>query len=129
MGILMQRKKSIAIVIDELGGTSGLITLEDLVEEIFGNIEDEHDQNKIISKHNPDGSYTFSGRLEIDDANEQWGLSLPSSDEYITIAGFIINYLERIPMSGEQIIIDKLHFDIIKSTDTRIELVKLWVAS
>ena len=125
----MQRKKSIAIVIDELGGTSGLITLEDLVEEIFGNIEDEHDQNKIISKHNPDGSYTFSGRLEIDDANEQWGLSLPSSDEYITIAGFIINYLERIPMSGEQIIIDKLHFDIIKSTDTRIELVKLWVAS
>ena len=129
MGILMQRKKSIAIVIDELGGTSGLITLEDLVEEIFGNIEDEHDQNKIISKHNPDGSYTFSGRLEIDDANEQWGLSLPSSDEYITIAGFIINYLERIPMSGEQIIIDKLHFDIIKSTDTRIELVKLWVAA
>ena len=125
----MQRKKSIAIVIDELGGTSGLITLEDLVEEIFGNIEDEHDQNKIISKHNPDGSYTFSGRLEIDDANKQWGLSLPSSDEYITIAGFIINYLERIPMSGEQIIIDKLHFDIIKSTDTRIELVKLWVAS
>ncbi len=126
MGILMQRKKSIAIVIDELGGTSGLITLEDLVEEIFGDIEDEHDQNKIVSKHNADGSYTFSGRLEIDDANEQWQLALPTSDEYITIAGLIINHLERIPVPGEQIVIGKLHFDIIKSTDTRIELVKMW---
>ena len=121
----MQRKKSIAIVIDELGGTSGLITLEDLVEEIFGDIEDEHDQNRIVSKQNADGSYTFSGRLEIDDANEQWELSLPTSDEYITIAGLIINHLERIPVPGEQILIGKLHFDIIKSTDTRIELVKM----
>ena len=126
MGILMQRKKSIAIVIDELGGTSGLITLEDLVEEIFGDIEDEHDQNKIVSKHNADGTYTFSGRLEIDDANEQWGLALPTDDEYITIAGLIIHHLERIPVPGEQIVIGKLHFDIIKSTDTRIELVKMW---
>ena len=126
MGILMQRKKSIAIVIDELGGTSGLITLEDLVEEIFGDIEDEHDQNKIVSKHNADGTYTFSGRLEIDDANEQWGLALPTNDEYITIAGLIIHHLERIPVPGEQIVIGKLHFDIIKSTDTRIELVKMW---
>ena len=126
MGILMQRKKSIAIVIDELGGTSGLITLEDLVEEIFGDIEDEHDQNKIVSKQNTDGSYTFSGRLEIDDANDQWELTLPTSDEYITIAGLIIHHLERIPVPGEQILIGKLHFDIIKSTDTRIELVKMW---
>lgn len=127
MRILMQRKRSIAIVIDELGGTAGLVTLEDLVEEIFGDIEDEHDTNRIVSKLNLDGSYTLSGRLEIDDANEQWGLELPMSDDYITIAGLILAHLERIPDPGEVVYIDKLKFEIIRSSNTKIDLVKLHI--
>ena len=99
MKLLMQRKKSIAVVIDELGGTAGMVTLEDVVEEIFGDIEDEHDRKKRIAKKVDDRTFIFSGRMEIDDINEQFGLSLPEDEDFMTIAGFILHiirvYLRR----------------------------------
>lgn len=124
---LMAKKKSMAIVIDEMGGTSGIVTLEDIVEEIFGDIEDEHDKNKIVSKKLDDYNYLFSARMDIDDINESFDINLPDSDEYMTLAGFIIHNLQRIPAQGEIIEIDKWRFEIIRSTSTKIVLVKLTI--
>ena len=124
---LMQSQTSMAIVIDELGGTSGLITLEDLVEEIFGDIKDEHDTNAIVAKKQDDFNYILSGRLEIDDANEQLGLSLPESDEYMTVAGFILSTRPHIPDPGEVVVIGNYSFKILRSTESKIELVKLTI--
>ena len=125
MRILMQRKKSIAIVIDELGGTAGMVTLEDLVEEIFGDIEDEHDTRKIIAKQLGPHTYLVSGRMEIDDVNERFGLSLPESDDYLTVAGFILNSHQNIPQANEVVEIAPYTFTILRSSSTKIELVKM----
>lgn len=122
---LMSKKISMAIVIDEMGGTSGIVTLEDLVEEIFGDIEDEHDRRKIVAKQVDEKTYIFSGRMEIDDINEQFSLSLPEDDEYMTLAGFIIHHLQRIPSNGEVIDIDNWQFEIMQSSSTKIVLVRL----
>lgn len=124
---LMQRKKSIAIVIDELGGTAGLVTLEDVVEEIFGDIEDEHDTNKHIMKQTDDNTYILSGRIEIDDLNEQFNLKMPESDEYQTIAGYILYHYPNIPQKGDTLVINQYKFEIIRCTSTKIELVKMKV--
>lgn len=127
MHLLLQEKKSLGIVVDEFGGTSGLVSLEDIVEEIFGDIEDEHDNMKYISKLNEDGSYTLSARLEIDRVNELFDLSLPESDDYMTIGGFILHGYQSFPKLNEVVQIGKYRFKIIKNTMTKIELVRLWI--
>lgn len=124
---LMQRKKSIAIVIDELGGTAGMVTLEDVVEEIFGDIEDEHDRQKRVAKQIDDHTYVLSGRMEIDDINERFGLELPEDEDFMTIAGFILHHHPSIPQQGATLQIGNLSFEILRSTSTKIVLVKLIV--
>lgn len=125
MKLLMQRKKSLAIVIDELGGTAGLVTLEDVVEEIFGDIEDEHDRQKRIAKQLDETTYLFSGRMEIDDINDKFALTLPEDEDYQTVAGFILHHHPSIPSPGEQLEIEGFSFEIIRSTKTKIVLVKM----
>lgn len=125
MTLLMQRKKSIAIVIDELGGTAGMVTLEDVIEEIFGDIEDEHDRARLIAKCVEDGVYILSGRLEIDDLNERFDLGFPDEEDFQTVAGYILHHHQSIPATGEVIVIDRYHFEVLRSSSTRIILVKL----
>lgn len=120
---LLAEKRSIAIVVDEFGGTSGMVTLEDLVEEIFGDIQDEHDHSRLIARRMPDGSFEFSGRAEIGFINETFGLDLPESDEYQTLAGYILNQTGSIPDAGEVIVLGSLSFEIVKKSATRLELI------
>lgn len=122
---LMNEKKSMAIVIDEFGGTAGLVTLEDLVEEIFGDIEDEHDRKRLVSREISEGTYEFSGRIEIEDINEEYHLNIPESDEYQTLAGYLLYNLEALPDEGETVRIGDLQFTILKKSSTKIELVKV----
>ena len=125
MKLLMQQKKTLAVIVDEFGGTSGIIALEDLVEELLGDIEDEHDNKNTVAKALSENEYILSGRLEIEDINEKFGLQLPESDEYQTLGGLIINEFQRIPKPHENIVIDNFQFNIVKATNTKIELVKL----
>lgn len=122
---LMAEKKSMAVVIDEFGGTAGLVTLEDLVEEIFGEIEDEHDHKRILARSLGANSYVFSGRAEISAINEEFGLNIKESDDYHTIAGYILDSLEALPRQGDTFEIGALRFTIKKMSTTRIELVKV----
>ena len=125
MQTFLQQKKTLAIVVDEFGGTSGLVSLEDIVEEIFGDIEDEHDSNNYIAKKTDDGEYVLSARLEIEKVNEMFDLELPESDEYMTLGGLILHEYQSFPKLNEIVKIDKFEFKIIKSTMTKIELVRL----
>ena len=125
MQTFLQQKKTLAIVVDEFGGTSGLVSLEDIVEEIFGDIEDEHDNNNYIAKKTDDGEYVLSARLEIEKVNEMFDLELPESDEYMTVGGLILHEYQSFPKLNEIVVIDKFEFKIIKSTMTKIELVRL----
>ena len=127
MKLFMQQKKSLAVVVDEFGGTSGIVALEDLVEEIFGEIEDEHDTTSYIAKSVGDNEYILSGRQEIEKANELFSLDLPENDDYQTIGGLILHQYQSFPKIHEEITFDKFHFKIIKVTATKIELVKLKV--
>lgn len=127
MKMFMQQKKSVAIVVDEFGGTSGIVTLEDLVEEIFGDIEDEHDSTTYISKQLGKNEFILSARLEIQKVNEMFGLDIPESDDYLTVGGFILDKLQNFPKLHEIITVDKFEFKIITTTATKIELVKLTV--
>ena len=127
MKLLMREKKSLAVVVDEFGGTSGIVTLEDLVEEIFGEIEDEHDQRSHVAKKLSDNEYLLSGRMEIDTLNETFGLELPESDDYVTIAGLILHFYQDFPKLNETVQVDKFSFKIIKATATKIELVRMKV--
>ncbi len=127
MQILLQQKKSLAIVVDEFGGTSGLVSLEDIVEEIFGDIEDEHDSNKYVAKQVGDDEYMLSARLEIEKANELFDLELPESDDYMTIGGLILHEYQSFPKLNEVVTIGRFEFKIIKNTMTKIELVRLKV--
>jgi putative hemolysin len=128
MQIFLQQKKSIGIVVDEFGGTSGLVSLEDIVEEIFGDIQDEHDNESYVAKQTEDGAYILSARLEIDKVNDMFNLQLPESDEYMTIGGLILHYYQSFPKLNEVVKIGKFQFKIIKNTATKIELVRLVVA-
>ncbi|MBP6230614.1 MAG: HlyC/CorC family transporter [Paludibacteraceae bacterium] len=127
MNYLLQKKKSMALVVDEFGGTSGMVTLEDIVEEIFGEIEDEHDTQDYVAKKISPNEYIFSGRLEIDYIQEQFDINLPASDEYLTIAGLILHHYQGFPKVNEEVIIDGYICKIIKSSANKIELVKLKV--
>lgn len=127
MHIFLQQKKSLGVVVDEFGGTSGIVSLEDIVEEIFGDIEDEHDSTKYIATQVGDNEYMLSARLEIDKVNDLFDLDLPESDDYMTVGGFILHEYQSFPKLNEVITIGRYEFRIIKSTMTKIELVKLKV--
>ncbi|WP_346696778.1 hemolysin family protein [Barnesiella viscericola] len=122
---LMQQKKSLAIVVDEFGGTAGLVTLEDLVEEIFGDIEDEHDTQNLVARRVGENEYEFSGRMEIGRINEEFGLDIPESDDYQTIAGYILYHYQTLPRLGETVEIKNYRFTILRRKATKIELVRM----
>lgn len=123
--ILMAEHKSIAVVVDEFGGTAGVLTIEDVIEEIFGEIEDEHDKEELIETRINEHEFLFSARLEVDHLNDEYNLTLPDSDQYETIAGLIINLSERIPKMGDKVELEGFTFTIKKVFDNRIDLVHL----
>ena len=125
MKTLMREKKSLGVVVDEFGGTSGIVSLEDIVEEIFGDIEDEHDNTHYVAKKTAENEYLLSARLEIDKVNEMFDLQLPESDEYMTIGGLILHEYQNFPKLNEIVKIGHFQFKIIKNTMTKIELVRL----
>lgn len=125
LSMMIQQHKSIAVVVDEFGGTSGMITMEDIIEEIFGEIEDEYDVEELIEKQTKNNEYIFSARLEIDYLNEKYKLNLPESDDYETLAGLMLHHYENIPKNGEQIIIGHFIFNILLASQTRIEQIHL----
>ncbi len=122
---MLAEKRSMAIVVDEFGGTAGLATLEDLVEEIFGEIEDEHDRKRLLARETSPGEYEFSGRAEIEYINDEFGLDLKESEAYHTLGGYILDNLGALPAQGDKFEIGDLKFDILRMSATRIELVKV----
>ncbi|MFV0589789.1 MAG: hemolysin family protein [Draconibacterium sp.] len=128
LSTFIQEHRSIAIVVDEFGGTSGMVTSEDILEEIFGEIEDEHDTSDIVEKKISNNEFIFSGRAEIDLLNEKYFFDLPETEEFETLAGFILFHHESIPKINSVIKIGKFHFKILKASNTKIELVKLTIA-
>lgn len=129
MKMFMQQKKSIAVVVDEFGGTAGIITLEDIIEEIFGEIEDEHDNRDYTAEQNGENEFLFAGRLEVKTANSKFNIEIPESDEYETIAGFILHHHQHFPKLNEVIRIESFTCKCIKVTNNRIELVKIIVGT
>ena len=127
MQTFLQTKKSLGVVIDEFGGTSGLISLEDIVEEIFGDIEDEHDNTNYVAKQLNEHEYVLSARLEIEKVNELFDLQLPESDDYMTVSGLILHEYQSFPKLNEVVKFGRFEFKIIKNTQTKIELVRLKV--
>lgn len=120
---MLAQKKSMTIIVDEFGGTAGLVTLEDLVEEIFGEIEDEHDHKRLDYRRLPDGDYEISGRAEIERLNEELDLDIPEDDQYHTLAGYLLHTLEAFPRKGIPVDIGPLRFTVLNATETRIQLV------
>ncbi len=125
MDIFLHGKRSIAVVVDEFGGTAGIVTLEDIMEEIFGEIEDEHDTREYTAKKVSDNEFILSGRIEIDRLNEEFGLDLPESDDYVTVAGFILHYYEKFPKLNDTIRIEKWTFKVLQAHQNRIDTVKM----
>ncbi len=123
--ILTKKRKSIAVVLDEYGGTSGIITVEDIVEELFGEIEDEHDSTDLREEKIDEANFLFSARLDVDYINENYKLELPESDEYETLGGFIVYKTGEIPEQNSEIIIDNFQFTILEVSNTKIDLVAL----
>jgi CBS domain containing-hemolysin-like protein len=125
---LMAEKRSLAVVVDEFGGTAGLVSLEDIMEEITGEIEDEHDTSNLVAKQLGDHEYMLSARQEIEKVNELFDLDLPESDEYMTIGGLILHAYQSFPKLNEVIHIGRFEFKIVRKTATKIELVRLKVS-
>ena len=126
MNLLTKKRKSVAIVLDEYGGTSGIVTIEDIVEELFGEIEDEHDSDEELTEKKLDErTYLFSTRLDVEYLNEEYKLNIPESDSYGTLGGFILDFSKEIPQKGEQITIDNFKFYIEEASNKKVELVKL----
>lgn len=123
---LTRRRKSMAVVLDEYGGTSGIITTEDIIEELFGEIEDEHDEEEALTEEVlKDGAYLFSARLDIEYINEKYGLELPETDSYATLGGLIVHHAKEIPQAGEQLQVQQFTFIIQQASGKKIELVKM----
>jgi CBS domain containing-hemolysin-like protein len=128
MDLLTKKRKSVAVVLDEYGGTSGIITIEDIVEELFGEIEDEHDSDEeLIEKELGEGAYVFSARLDVEYLNLTYKLSIPESDSYTTLGGFIVDSTKEFPQKGDFITIGIYHFIIEEATNKKIELVKMTI--
>lgn len=127
LNLLMKKRKSVAIVVDEYGGTSGMITVEDIVEELFGEIEDEHDSQEFLEEKINHNTFNFSARLEVDYLNEEYGLNIPKSEAYETLGGFIINQIENIPEENEVVDIEGFELRILKTSSAKIDEVSLRV--
>lgn len=128
LNILIKKRKNVAVVLDEYGGTSGIVTIEDIVEELFGEIEDEHDlDEELIEQELGDGKYLFSTRLDVEYLNETYKLMIPEEDSYGTLGGFIVNSTKEIPQKGDKIVIDRFHFKIEQASNKKIELVKMTI--
>jgi len=129
LDLLIKKRKNVAVVLDEYGGTSGIITIEDIVEELFGEIEDEHDseEEELIEQELGAGKYLFSTRLDVEYLNETYKLMIPEEDSYGTLGGFIVNFTKEIPQKGDEIVIDSYHFVIEEATNKKIELVKMTI--
>jgi CBS domain containing-hemolysin-like protein len=128
MNLLSKKRKSVAVVLDEYGGTSGMITMEDIVEELFGEIEDEHDHDEnIIELQIDDNTFEFSTRLEVSYLNEVYKLNISEADSYTSLGGFIVNHTNEIPDEGENIEIDNFEFNILEAFNNKIERVKMTV--
>lgn len=127
MNVLIKKRKSIAVVLDEYGGTSGIMTIEDIVEELFGEIEDEHDTVVLTEEQIEPNLFHFSARLEVDHLNESYKLNLPENENYETLGGLIVNSTEEIPEQGEKVRIDNFLFTILEVSNTKIDLVSLEV--
>jgi len=125
LGKFTRQKSSVAVVVDEFGGTAGIISLEDVLEQIFGEIEDEHDSQDLVEKQVGDDEYVFSCRLEVKYLNERYDLGIEESDEYDTLAGYIIYNYEGIPAAGETVEIGRMTIRIVRTTRSRIELVRV----
>lgn len=127
MNLLTKKRKSVAVILDEYGGTSGIMTMEDIVEELFGEIEDEHDsdEEELTENQIDESNFIFSTRLDVEYLNEEYKLNIPESDSYGTLGGFIVNFTKGIPQKGDQITIDTFQFVIEEATNKKIELVKL----
>jgi len=121
----IKRKQSIAVVIDEFGGTAGIISMEDVLEQIFGEIEDEHDVQETIEKQVGEQEYVFSCRLEVDYLNERYGLDIEESEEYDTLAGFILYNYEGIPSAGAVINAGRLEIKVLRTTRARVDLARV----
>lgn len=124
LGVLTKRRKSMAVVLDEYGGTSGIMTVEDIVEELFGEIEDEHDTVVLVEEKIDDSNYKFSARLEVDYLNETYKINLPESEHYETLGGLIVNHTEEIPEQNEIVRIDNFQFSILEVSNTKIDMVE-----
>lgn len=128
LNLLTKKRKSVAVVLDEYGGTSGIVTVEDIIEELFGEIEDEHDNDEeLLEKQLDDKNYLFSARLDVTYLNEEYKLSIPESDSYGTLGGFIVDYTKEIPEIGDKISIDNFHFIIEEASNTKIDVVKMTI--
>lgn len=126
MSLLTKKRKSVAVVLDEYGGTSGILTIEDIVEELFGEIEDEHDlDEELIEKELEEGVFLFSARFDVEYLNMTYKLAIPESDSYGTLGGFIVNFTKEIPQKGDEITVENYHFMIEEATNKKIELVKM----
>ena len=125
--LLVKKRRSIAVVLDEYGGTAGMLTLEDIIEELFGEIEDEHDTVSNVAITHDDGSFTFSARFEIDEINVNYGLNLHSSESYETLGGLIVHHTADIPQEGEQLTMESFTFEMLEVSNTKVELVKVYV--
>ena len=128
LNLLIKKRKSIAVILDEYGGTSGIVTVEDIVEELFGEIQDEHDKDEeLVEEVLGENSYLFSARLDVTYINEEYKLNIPESDSYGTLGGFIVNASKEIPQKGAKIVIDNYHFIIEEASNTKIDLVKMTI--
>ena len=125
LNVLTKKRKSIAVVIDEYGGTSGMMTVEDIVEELFGEIEDEHDSVNLVEEKIDEHTYTFSARLEVDYLNEAYKMKLPESENYETLGGLVVHHTEGIPDQGETIRVDDIEFHILETSSTKIERIEV----